>query len=88
MHRVRAKVLVVRMGLACCTFSLRFRRLCYAVFNIRKWVDAHANLPNRARWIAKADVAPQRSNQAVSVEPFLVQEGLCSICQSKPQRMP
>jgi hypothetical protein len=25
---------------------------------ILKWVDAHANLPARARWIAKADVAP------------------------------
>lgn len=22
------------------------------------WVDAHANLPPRARWIARADVAP------------------------------
>ena len=24
---------------------------------ITKWVDAHTNLPTRARWIAKADVA-------------------------------
>ena len=33
---------------------------------IKKWVDAHANLPSRARWIAKADVAPLESNQAGS----------------------
>lgn len=25
---------------------------------IKTWADAHANLPARARWIAKADVAP------------------------------
>ena len=26
---------------------------------ILSWADAHSNLPNRARWIAKADVAPR-----------------------------
>ena len=30
---------------------------------IKSWADAHANLPLRARWYAKADVAP-RSNEA------------------------
>ena len=35
---------------------------------IKSWVDAHTNLPDRARWFAKSDVAP-RSNEAASVGP-------------------
>ncbi|SFM36156.1 hypothetical protein SAMN05421863_102523 [Nitrosomonas communis] len=36
---------------------------------IKKWVDAHANLPIRARWIVKTDVAPYWSNQAECIDP-------------------
>ena len=38
-------------------------------FYILKWVDAHANLPVRARWIAKADVALQGANKRACVDP-------------------
>lgn len=38
--------------------------------HIQKWVDAHANLPVRARWIAKADVASsEASKRKCSVDP-------------------
>ena len=30
----------------------------------KSWADAQANLPSRARWIAKASVAPEGSNEA------------------------
>jgi hypothetical protein len=30
---------------------------CYALLNTKRWANAHINLPPRARWIAKADVA-------------------------------
>ena len=33
------------------------------------WVDAHANLPIRARWIAKADVAPYGATKRTCVDP-------------------
>lgn len=31
--------------------------------HIQKWVDAHANLPVRARWIAKVDVASREATK-------------------------
>ena len=37
--------------------------------NILNWVDAHTNLPIRARWIAKADVAPYRATKRTCVDP-------------------
>jgi len=37
----------------------------YASSRIKSWADAHANLPPRARWIAKADVALYRATKRV-----------------------
>lgn len=39
--------------------------------HILNWVDAHANLPPWARWIAKADVAPERATKRVTRRPSL-----------------
>lgn len=39
--------------------------------HITNWVDTHANLPSRARWIAKADVVPSWSNKPGNVDPPL-----------------
>ena len=36
---------------------------CYTGCARKNWADAQANLPSRARWIAKASVAPKRSNE-------------------------
>jgi len=36
---------------------------------IQRWADAHANLPSRARWIAKADVAPAGVTKRVMRRP-------------------
>jgi len=44
---------------------LRFR-------HILKWVDAHANLPARARWIAKADVAPGVQPSGLARRPSMI----------------
>jgi hypothetical protein len=41
--------------------GLRILPIVYSC--IKNWVDAQANLPIPARWIAKADVAPIRGNQ-------------------------
>ncbi len=48
---------------------------------IKSWVDAHTNLPPRARWTAKADVALYRATKRASVDPpvnggFFVQSEL------------
>ena len=37
--------------------------------HIKNWVDTHANLPPRARWIAKADVVPSWNNKPGNVDP-------------------
>lgn len=43
--------------------------MCYSFTHIQIWVDAHANLPTRARWIAKADVVPSGTTKRDSVDP-------------------
>jgi hypothetical protein len=45
---------------------------------IKSWADAHANLPIRARWFAKADVAP-RSNEAEAKSALLSEGFLMSV---------
>ena len=44
--------------------------------NILNWVDAQANLPTRARWIAKADVAPGGATKREQRRPSHETEGL------------
>lgn len=46
-------------------------------FVIKRWGDAHANLPTGQGGLAKADVAP-RSNEAASVGPPTVEGFLIS----------
>jgi len=43
--------------------------------DILSWVRAHANLPTRARWIAKADVAPRGATKREEAGPPLKLEG-------------
>jgi hypothetical protein len=38
--------------------TANINNICYDLCNILSWTDAHANLPIRARWIPKANVAP------------------------------
>jgi len=46
-----------------------FKNGCYILTPyMTSWVDAHANLPPRARWTAKANVT-LRGNQAGGVNP-------------------
>ena len=39
--------------------------------DIRSWADAHANLPTRARWIAKADAAPAGATKRATASALL-----------------
>lgn len=39
--------------------------------HIRNWADAHANLPTRARWIAKADAAPSGATKRATASALL-----------------
>lgn len=41
--------------------------------HIQLWVDAHANLPPRARWIAKADVVPGGTTKRVALTLHLLE---------------
>ncbi len=75
-------------------------RVCYGyclnailrLFNnsIRKWVDAHASLPSRARWIAKADVALRATKREAStlrlMEGFLLAQSEISAEKIKAYR--
>ena len=50
----------MKVHIVCCKTR---QLLCRRALVIKSWADAHANLPIRARWFAKADVA-LRSNEA------------------------
>lgn len=45
------------------TVTCKLVSRCYTDRARKNWADAQANLPSRARWIAKASVAPKKSNE-------------------------
>ena len=60
--------MMLAIVLSSAVFVLKF-------IHIQIWVDAHANLPARARWIATADVAPSGATKRVKRRPSHELEG-------------